>query len=177
MSRALVVGGTGFVGAALVAELHRRGRQVIATSRRPAPLPPGEVFYDLADGQPEQLPVADTVYLVAAMPTFAACEGNPLAWRVNVDAPIAIARQFPGAFVVFVSSDAVEWCGATAYARQKAQVEGFMHSRWGAIVRPNRILPQTVGAFAALLADVGESRNSGLHRWDAAKAQAKEIAA
>jgi hypothetical protein len=103
------------------------------------------------------------VYLVAAVPKFAECEKNPDTWRVNVDAPIALARLFPSAFKVFVSSDAVEFAGNTAYARQKAHVEGYMQSIDAAIVRPNRI--SDAPKFAEYLIEVGQGRRPGLFRW------------
>ena len=75
-------------------------------------------------------------------------------------------RGYRGAgFVVYVSSDAVEWCGATAYARQKAQVESYIQAIDGAVIRPTRVTPALVGDLARLMVDVGLNRKQGVHRW------------
>lgn len=107
----------------------------------------------------------DVVYLVAAIAKFAECERDPATWVVNVDAPIALARTFNAAFKVFISSDAVEYAGNTAYARQKAHVEAYMQTIDAAIVRPNRIAPEHAGVFAEFLIEVAETRHVGVVRW------------
>jgi dTDP-4-dehydrorhamnose reductase len=160
--RHLVIGGTGLVGAALVAELSERNKTFSFTSRRHNL----GIKFNLELNSPASLPEADIAYLIAAMPGFAICESNPLTWLVNVDAQIALARAFAGpSFVVYVSSDAVEIAGGTAYARQKAAVEGFIHAVGGAIVRPSRIAPERARDFAGVLIKVGEGRKPGVFRW------------
>ena len=134
----LVIGGRGLVGTALVEELKKRDVPFTATTRE---------TFDLSKPAPNLswiLPKAEFVYLVAAIPKLAYCEQNPAeSWRVNVDMPIAIAKHFRNsAFVTFVSSDAVETCGNTAYGRQKAAAEAFMHTIDAAIVRPSRVPPE-----------------------------------
>lgn len=164
--RHLVIGGDGFIGSALVRELGRRNVTRAMTTRRAFHTLPCEVKpYDLLTSSPEDLPRADIVYLVAGIPTFMACEGNPFSWRINVDAPLAIVRNMRDAFCVFISSDAVEWCSATAYARQKAHVESAISSRRAAVVRPIRVEPNRVTEFAEYLVNVGLSREPGLYRW------------
>lgn len=162
--KALVVGGDGFVGSNLVAVLVTRGHDVLATTRRRG----SDVYFlDLA-GPITWIPSADVVFIVAAVNTFQACEGNPQAFRVNVDAPVEIARlavHEQGAFPVFVSSDCVEWCGATAYARHKALAELGVRMAGGAVVRPSRIAPERVGNFCDLLIDIGARRAPGVHHW------------
>lgn len=162
--KALVIGGDGFVGAALVALLRSRGHDVTATTRRRelADAP----FLDLAVPI-SAIPRADTVFIVAGVNGFQACEGNPSAYRVNVDAPVEIARMAigQGAFPVFVSSDSVEWCGATAYARQKAMAELGVRLSGGAVVRPSRIELHRVGSFCELMIDVGARRLPGVFHW------------
>lgn len=66
-------------------------------------------------------------------------------------------------FVVFVSSDAVEFCGHMEYGRQKAQVEAAlaMHPRC-AVVRPGRFDAETAPALAKMIVSV---TTEGLHRW------------
>ena len=159
--RHFIIGGHGLIGTAVRAELDRRCEDYGYTSRR------GDArFLDLTKPIPDDLPDAGVVYLVAAMPGFATCEGNGHSWIVNVDAQIGIARQYRDrSFVVYVSSDAVEWCGGTAYARQKAQVESYINAIEGAVVRPTRVPPDMAPALAAMLIDVGNGRKQGTHRW------------
>jgi nucleoside-diphosphate-sugar epimerase len=169
MTAHLVIGGNGLIGTALCDELARRNNDHLATTRRTDD--PNKLLFVLGKDDPYLLPQASVVYLVAARPGFSACEGDAESWVVNVDAQIAIARRFirhnPSrvAFIVYVSSDAVEWCGGTAYARQKAQVEAYIQSIDGAIIRPTRVTPVTVKAVAGLMIDVGIARTSGVHRW------------
>ncbi len=160
----LIVGGNGLVGTALRSALERKEIMFDFTSRT-------------LDGTLNQIRLDlmsvpnfwhcdyDVVYLVAAVPKFAECERDPATWRVNVDAPIAMARLFPKAFKVFISSDAVEFAGNTAYARQKAHVESYMQSIDAAIVRPSRIPPENADMFAEYLIAVGQGRRPGLFRW------------
>jgi len=177
----LVVGGTGLVGSALVTHLLSEGEQIQYTTRRQplalghleVPFRPEVIKYDLLTDDPNiALPKCsgdlkiEFVYLVAAMPGFAVCGSNPLAWRVNGDAQIAPARKYWGnTTIVFVSSEAVEIAGGTAYARQKAAVEAFMHVCGGAIVRPSRVEKSKADAFAAFLVSVAKQKKPGVYRW------------
>lgn len=164
----LVIGGDGFIGSAVCAELERRQCEFIETTRRDSQALGAQFFFRLGIDDPHELPAAEAVYLIAAMPKFQDCEGNPTAWLVNVDAQIAIARTArakSGAFIVFISSDCVEWCGSTAMARQKAQVESFIQTIDGAIIRPTRVAPALVGDLAREIVRVGLDRKPGLVRW------------
>jgi dTDP-4-dehydrorhamnose reductase len=161
--KALIVGGDGFIGSALVRHLTKDGNTVLATTRRNRESP---LFLDMLEKIGE-LPPVDVVFLVAAVQTFQGCEGNPEAYRVNVDATVEIARRTwcLGAFPVFISSDCVEWGGATAYARHKSLVEMVIHSLGGAIVRPSRVWNARVFELCQLLEDVGREKLAGVHRW------------
>jgi len=164
----LIIGGRGLIGSALVQELGERkdAWPFLATSRRASDEDDGWLLHRLGLDDPHKLPDTKVVYLVAAMPGFAVCEGSVESWLVNVDAQIELARRYRNsAFVVYVSSDAVEWCGGTAYARQKAQVEGFIHAIDGAVVRPTRVPQDKARTLAALLVEVGNGRKQGTHRW------------
>lgn len=164
----LVIGGNGLIGTALCEELERRNLTFICTTRRSSESLGPKFMFRLGHDEPAELPDAGIVYLVAATPGFAACEGNAESWVVNVDAQIAIARRFKAtAFIVYVSSDSVEWGGVTAYARQKAQVEAYIQAIDGAIVRPSRVVPAMAPDFAKLMVDVGLRRQQGVTRWKA----------
>ena len=163
----LVIGGGGLVGTALVIELMSRKLPVIATTRIRNDT---SVFtLDLLDPLANSLPRAEFVYLVAAIAKLAYCEQHPVeSWRVNVDAPIVLAKHLRHyGFVTFVSSDAVETCGNTAYGRQKAAAEAFMQTIGAAIVRPSRVPPEQASNLAAFLADVAIGRQTGVHHWTA----------
>lgn len=154
----LIIGGDGLVGSALRAVFAGAARH---TSRRDS-----GIYFDLSKCDPKILPAADIVFLVAAMPGYAVCEGDRRSWRVNVDAQIALARRYSESFVVFVSSDAVEHSGHTMLARQKSQVEACLAlSPKAAIVRPGRLTQDNVREFAGFLASVGTAREPGLYRW------------
>ena len=175
----LVIGGDGMVGTALRHELERRHLPWTASTRRGHFIStvdwPQRIFIDLAahDFRDWNLPVIvkGTVYLVAAMTRFVDCESNPIAWRVNVDGPIALAQNYSkrGAFVVFISSEAVEKASATAYGRQKAFTESYMHAIDAAIVRPSKIPVDQADAFASAVVDIGTARKPGLTRWKASE--------
>lgn len=160
----LVIGGRGLIGSALVAELAAGGYRYAWSGREGRRAP---VTYDLATDAPERLPAAEIVYLVAAVPSFVACEAQPReTWRVNADAPVALARRYRGSFTVFVSSDAVEFCGGTEYGRQKAYAEAQILPRDDcAVVRPSRIGVTRAAEFANFLVGVGLGRRPGLYRW------------
>jgi dTDP-4-dehydrorhamnose reductase len=157
----LVIGGNGLVGSILAEGL--RPKPIVTTRRTDQP---DRLFMDLSEPV-KSLPDHDVVFIVAAVNGFQACEGNPVAYRVNVDAPIAIARlsKSMGGFPVFVSSDSVEWCGSSAYARQKALAEIGLTMCDGAIVRPNRITPAKVGLFVRFLIELGKAKTPGIHRY------------
>lgn len=165
--KALVVGGDGLLGRTLVNALVDAEVDVIKTTRREQDIQ-GAIFLDLAAPIPE-LPHRDVVFLVAAVASTIACEADRRGtWRVNVDAPLAIARRYVGeADIVFVSSDAVEFCGHMEYGRQKAHVEAALaFVPRTKIVRLSRITPETVGDAAEFIRLVGMSAGlEGLFRW------------
>ena len=183
----LVIGGDGMIGTALRHELERRHLPWAATTRREKSASslewPQRLFIDLAahDFRDWKLPLitSGTVYLVAAMSKFLDCESNPLAWRVNVDGPIALAQIYShrGAFVVFISSEAVEKAGGTAYGRHKAFAESYMQTIDAAIVRPAKIPVDQVGVFANAVVDIGTARRPGLTRWKAGEVLSRSRAA
>lgn len=164
--KALVVGGDGLIGSALVSELLTRGVDVVATTRRADRLRNGRCFLDLAHAI-DDLPVTEFVFLVAAMPKVFDCQGSELAWRVNADAPIAIAQAVAGhgTHVVFVSSDSIHRFGSCDYARAKLHVEGVLQAMRATIVRPAPVARDRAHECAAFIADVGLARLTGVQRW------------
>lgn len=161
----LVIGGDGRVGSALVRELQYRGLDYAFTSRTTRR--GGSHYLDLSQWPLTNVPIADTIYLVAAIPSFVAAEDDPRGtWRVNVDAPLAIARGQSEAKIVFVSSDAVSFCGHTEYGRQKAHVEAALYFRpRTSIVRSRRLAEGDEIALARILVDIGVSPTYGFYEF------------
>ena len=162
--RVLIVGGDSMIGARVGAILAAQGHQVSMTSRRPG----AGLAFDLADADPETLPLGDTdcLILAAAVASRAACEQDPAGTaQVNVLAPVRLAKPVlaRGGQVVFLSTHAVLG-GASpflapdapfdppdAYSTQKADAERALRALGGAltIVRPTKILAARSGLIAA----------------------------
>lgn len=175
----LVIGRDGLIGSALVAELHRRGLPCFGTTRRNQT---DAMFLDLSHPIDEDnlIPIwTGVIYLVAAMPKFQDCALEREAWRVNVDAPITLARHYAsasrGAFVVFISSDAVEWSGE-ALARQKAHVESYMRTINAAIIRPARVTQERAPEFASFVVQKAIDQHVGVSYWPPAVPQPISVA-
>jgi nucleoside-diphosphate-sugar epimerase len=161
---ALIIGADGFIGSNLFRCLPACGHSVIGTTRKGTP---GLANYDLL--KPGDLPAAEVAYLCAAVNGFRPCEGNREAYRTNVDGTIETARRLvaAGTFVVFLSSDSVEWIDS-AYSRQKALVEVALQLLGGsAIVRAGRVTKFSVGQLVRSLMSIGAARVPGVYHWDA----------
>lgn len=162
-----VIGGRGRIGSELVLALRQSGSGPFEYTTRHE----GDgLFLDLAE--PLKLPWGkfkpdSIVFIVAGANGFEACEGKRESYRVNVDAPVAIARaaQRDSAFPVFISTDAVEWCGSSAYARQKALSEVAIRMAGGAIIRPARVTPERAREFARFMLSIGDARQEGVFKW------------
>ena len=110
----------------------------------------------------------DLAFLCAGTKGFAECEGNRAVFRSDVDGNIRLARYLlkQGTFVVFVSTDAVEWALHTAYARNRFMVELAIGNEPNvAIFRPAKFTQETVAEVARVCAEVGLKRKEGLTRW------------
>lgn len=174
MFSAIVVGGGGLLGTALSVELLRLKEyypQYELTITRRNSMLVSYHFLDLTVPHPK-LPYiwpGGVVFLVAAITSLGAAEIDPAAWRVNADAPAALALEAAkgGMFPIFISSDAVERFPHMAYAKQKAYAETIVLSCGGAVVRPTRIPRENVGDLVQTLISVANNRNAGLHRWSA----------
>ena len=124
--------------------------------------------YDLGTGDPSTLPRCDFAFLCAGTKGFAECEGNRKAFLADVDGNIRLARQLlkDGAFVVFVSTDAVETLLNTAYARNRWAVEMALSGlKKAAIFRPGKFTKENVAEAAKVCASIGLNQVEGLTRW------------
>ncbi|WP_299234288.1 complex I NDUFA9 subunit family protein [Natronomonas sp.] len=148
--RALVVGGTGFIGTHLCRELNERGHDVTALSRSPgdaAALPEdvgtamGDVTaYDSIEGSFAGAEVV--VNLVALSPLFRPKGGNEAHYRVHRDGTENVVRAAETHGVrrlVQLSALGADPDGDTAYVRSKGQAEAHVREselEW-VIVRPS----------------------------------------
>lgn len=110
----------------------------------------------------------DLAFLCAGTKGTEACEGNREAFRSDVDGNIRLSRHLlkQGTFVVFVSTDAVEWALHTAYARNRFMVELAIGNEPNvAIFRPGKFTESNVSEVAKACAEVGLQRKEGLTRW------------
>jgi NADH dehydrogenase len=131
--RVLVVGGTGFIGTALCAELKRRGHDVTALSRNPGggDLPGGVnkamgdvTRYGSISGAFEGM---DAVYnLVALSPLFKPSGGDGMHDRIHrqgTEHVVRAAAEHGVDRLVQMSALGADPDGATAYIRSKGQAE------------------------------------------------------
>ena len=160
--RVLIIGGDGMIGAALARQLGTDGVQVACTTRRAG----GDLKLDLATISDAAAVVDgfDCIVLAAAITGRAACSLDPdKSRRVNVDAPIALARPVlaRGGHVVFLSTHAVlggaepflpldaPYNPPDLYAEQKAETEQALLELEGsdgvAIIRPTKVLSAKAG--------------------------------
>lgn len=127
---------------------------------------PSRAEFDLAS--PAPLYGIELAFLCAGTKGFAECEGNRAVFRADVDGNIKLARQLlaEGAFVVFVSTDAVEVALNGAYARNRFMVELAIGDLPNvAIFRPGKFNSENVNQVAIACARVGLDRIAGLTRW------------
>lgn len=154
---ALVIGGSGLIGAAVVSSLRSDGHEVMAPSHREFDLlqPPNMQPY-------RGIKIA---VLCAGIKGLQPCEGNVESWRVNVDGAVSVGRalMWQGSQLVYVSSDAVEWSNSS-YARQKALVEMCLLAAGNpVIVRPSRVSEDRAPELARMI--VGIMHQPGIHHW------------
>lgn len=147
----LVTGSTGILGSAIM-------RRAVAD----------EYFGRLEDEDFLNTSGYESAILCAGTKGTEACEGNRKVFRSDVDGNIRLARHLlkSGSFVVFVSTEAVEWALNTAYARNRFMVELAIGGLPNvAIVRPGRFDPSNVGPLADLCIKVATEKLEGLHYW------------
>ena len=108
----------------------------------------------------------DIVYLCAAKTRFLDCEADPTAYRINVDAQIALARHWGHERIVYLSSEAVEMALHTAYGMHKALCEMGL---WGVtsprIARLSKVTTDRLQACCDWLAELPR-KPPGVYRWE-----------
>lgn len=158
----LIVGSDGMIGNALFCEASVRQLNPIGTTRRKDE---SRYFLDFEHQTTDELPKAKVAYVMAGIVGYKNCEGNPHAYRVNVDGTIQLIKRLMAqdTHVVFMSSDAVECMLTTSYGLQKSLVEMFIQmSGGGAIIRSGRIERHMLPDLCNLLLDVGQKRKTGI---------------
>jgi len=151
----LVVGENSFIGSHFLTRMRSLGYPTPDTTSRQT--------LDLCN-VPQRLGAYDVVYIFAAMTRFIDCEDNPLAYRVNVDAPIAIAEATKPAKIIFMSSEAVERGLHTSYGTMKAHAELGLRPYNSVIVRLSKVDKSNVDDCCTfLLGLMNEPR--GLYHW------------
>jgi len=134
--RVLVVGGTGFIGTSLCAELKDRGHDVTAMSRNPGggDLPGGvnKAMGDVTEygSIGEAFEGMDAVYnLVALSPLFKPSGGDRMHDRIHrqgTENVVRAAAEHDVDRLVQMSALGADPDGATAYIRSKGQAEGIV---------------------------------------------------
>ncbi len=137
--RTAVLGADGFLGRHLWATYRRWHPDTLGTTRRGTP---GRLALDLTNPAVDAQALADAGYQAAVLPAaltnIARCQREPdLAWQVNVEGPLAIARRLAhaGITTIVYSTDYVfdgqtgEYdddaapCPVNQYGRTKAELE------------------------------------------------------
>jgi dTDP-4-dehydrorhamnose reductase len=140
MIDALIIGGDGQIGKALLAGFQLAKLDVVATTRRWPPygrdLNESYLPFDLR--YPTYLPKAKVTYLCTGINGFRQCEDDPVeAKRINTTLLCATAYRAldMGSNVVYLSSCAVETHPKTTYAFTKYEVENRLGPKGAACVR------------------------------------------
>ncbi len=154
--KVLVIGGTSFIGSNLVTWLRSRGYDVDYTTR---------ATLDLLDVPPKLKPY-DVVFICAAKTRLIDCEDDPTAYRINVDAPVAIAKSAGMAKIVMLSTEAVERALNLKYAHMKETAETrLMIVCDPVIVRLSKVTPDNLDACCDYLASLVYAE-PGLYHWN-----------
>ena len=110
----------------------------------------------------------EVAYLCAGTKGFRENEGNQKSFQADVDGNVRLAKMLlkAGSFVVFISTEAVEWGAQTAYARNRLLVEQALWMQDNtAIIRPGKFDRNTVGPLADLCLKVANQKLEGVHYW------------
>jgi dTDP-4-dehydrorhamnose reductase len=170
--RILVIGIDSAIGGKLTAALLTRGHRVIGTTRNTRNINnPNVIFLDLASNDEPMLPETDAAVVCAAMARFEECHNQPeLAYRVNVEAPVAIANQLAprGTRVLLLSTSAVFDCyeplrkadsiraPRSVYGRLKMQAESRLleKGQGSAVLRLTKVLNSGAGILTKWIDDL-----------------------
>jgi dTDP-4-dehydrorhamnose reductase len=159
--KAIVFGAGGKIGKRLVKALEAKGIEVKPVLREDCEL--RNISVDLR----MRLGEADVVYLCAAMTRFIDCEADSDAYSVNVDAPLEIARQYAGAKIVYLSSEAVERAIGTKYGLMKALAEISLRAiSRPVIARLSKVDDWSLDDACDFLVTLATAQ-SGIYRWKA----------
>ena len=156
----MIAGADSYIGRELCGYL--AGHQLVRTSRRGL----GDMHLDFLSVPQVSMPTwgdVQAVYICGAMTRFIDCESNPLAYRINVDAPVAIAKAMPKARVVYLSSEAVERALHTAYGMHKALAEMGLRAVCNPVIaRLSKVYPDNLDQVCKWLAGLAYTV-SGVH--------------
>jgi dTDP-4-dehydrorhamnose reductase len=174
--RILVVGNDSTIGGRLTAALLGRGHNVIGTTRNTKNVKnPNVIFLDLASNDQPVLPETEAAVVCAAMARFEECHNQPeLAYRVNVEAPVAIANQLVprGTHVLLLSTSAVFDCyeplrkadsiraPRSVYGRLKTEAESRLleKGQGTAVLRLTKVLNPEAGILSKWIDDLAIGR-------------------
>lgn len=176
MIDALMIGGDGKIGQALVERLRKDGRSVVATTRK---WPPAEGMLPFNLDHDSWLPTAKLTFLCTGINGFKPCEADPdLARWVNTTRLIHVARRCTemGSKIVYLSSSAAETHPDTVYGTTKRWAEnGMKHLnaaiyRFGPVAFPGRDVypnetysPMNLSTLIGKLAGLFDEWDPGLH--------------
>ncbi len=155
--RVLVVGGTSYIGSALVSALRSRHIETDYTTRETVNL-----LHPI-----KILPIYDVVYISAAMTRFIECEDHSEAYRINVDAPREIAECLSFAKIIYLSSEAVERALHTNYGLHKALAEIALRTVCcPVIVRLSKVSEERLDEVCDFLVDLASAGEDGrVYHW------------
>ncbi len=173
----LIVGSESLIGGALMLQLERSGKAVLATARRQKAASERHIYLDLLEDISRwKCPAAvGTAVICAGITSIEACRRDPVSsTRVNVEGTSKLIEKLVagGVLVIYLSSDKVfegsvpyrmaddKPCPVTEYGRQKAEAE-LRVSQWGgsvAIVRLTKVLSSGISLFSEWVESLKKGR-------------------
>lgn len=173
MTRSLVIGINGTIGAALFSYLKSNGNVAWGTSRRASIHDPQIIPFNFTDPTSLQTlpPDFDTAYVCAGICRMALCEDDPVSSRqINITGTLQLLERMTkqGTFIVYLSTNQVfagttPWMACDAaqnpineYGRQKAEVEQWLQTNCShyAIVRLTKVVEPQMALIAGWIAQL-----------------------